>query len=357
LSEETAKVFGVPFEVIPFKENKGAAPVPPVKRHHIHALPDKAEFEIRFPRVDSYRQAIRNRITIMWEEIAPLELDPAKIPAEAQVKAMLPTNKGRPSLMGPGKLESITLNPFRSGKRLQELVFELARDLTRSYVSQPSCEAPAHVLFPQLVRAADRFLKEKVIPRTPAERIDVFLSPYYGWAIERLISAIHPDASQGEAAEVPVYETTRGAGSTAEVDFWTSRDVREVVHSHLNYVVADTERWEQSAAYFLDTHSRVHCFAKNAGLGFAIPYLHNGESHDYVPDFILRVKGREDFFIIVETKGYDPLKEVKQQAALRWTSAVNSDGTFGHWAYTIVSRPEDIPQAIERAATGQLSRK
>ncbi len=33
LTEETAKVFGVPFEIIPFKENKGAVPVPPVQRH------------------------------------------------------------------------------------------------------------------------------------------------------------------------------------------------------------------------------------------------------------------------------------------------------------------------------------
>ncbi len=34
--EEVAKVFGVPFEVIPFKSTKQPAPVPPVKRHHVH---------------------------------------------------------------------------------------------------------------------------------------------------------------------------------------------------------------------------------------------------------------------------------------------------------------------------------
>ncbi len=352
LTEETAKVFGVPFEVIPFKENKGTVPVPPVKRHHVYAIPEKAEFEIRFPRVEGYRQAIRNRIAVDWDQIAPLSLDPAKIPADAQVKAMLPTNKGRPSLTGPGKLESITLNPFRSGKRFQELIFELARDLTRGYVSQPSCEVPAHVLFPQLVRAADRFIKEKVIPLAPAERIDVFLSPYYGWAIERLLAGTHPDESSGEAPEVPVYETNRGAGSTSEVDFWTSRDVREVLHSHLNYVVADTERWEQSAAYFLDTHPGVHSFVKNSGLGLAIPYLHNGQSHDYVPDFIARPRSAGASFIILETKGYDPLKEIKRQAALRWVSAVNAEGTFGHWTYVLVSSPEKIPEAIQGSVTG-----
>jgi type III restriction enzyme len=105
--------------------------------------------------------------------------------------------------------------------------------------------------------------------------------------IEALLGAIRPDTSGGEAPELPRYETRRGPGSTAEVDFWTSRDVREVVHSHLNYIVADTGRWEQSAAYLLDTHPLVEAFVKNAGLGFAIPYLHNGQVHDYIPDFIV----------------------------------------------------------------------
>ena len=45
--------------------------------------------------------------------------------------------------------------------------------------------------------------------------------------------------SAGEVAEIPRYEANRGPGSTADVDFWTSRDVREVVHCHLNERVAD----------------------------------------------------------------------------------------------------------------------
>ena len=62
------------------------------------------------------------------------------------------------------------------------------------------------------------------------------------------------------------------------------------MHSHLNFMVADTEKWEQSAAYLIDTHPDVHAFVKNSGLGFAVPYLHNGQMHDYVPDFIIRLK-------------------------------------------------------------------
>src|ERR1019366_6790391 len=68
---------------------------------------------------------------------------------------------------------------------------------------------------------------------------------------------------------------------------WTTgRAVRlsKFCGSHVNYVVPDTKRWEQSAAYYVDKHPAVHSFVKNAGLGFAIPYLHNGQMHDYMPD-------------------------------------------------------------------------
>lgn len=160
------------------------------------------------------------------------------------------------------------------------------------------------------------------------------------------IEAIHPDTSQGEAAEIPRYETSRGPGSTGEVSFWTSRDVREVLHSHLNYVVADTKKWEQSAAYFIDRHSDVSSFVKNAGLGFAIPYLHNGQMHDYMPDFIVKYNGDGHRFLILETKGYDPLEEVKRAAAERWVSAVNAEGSYGKWAYRIARKPTDVDSVI-----------
>jgi len=350
LTEEVAKIFGVPFEVIPFKENKGPKP-PPVKRHHVHAIPERARYELKYPRVEGYRQAIRNRLTIDWNSVAPLDLDPQKIPPEADMKAGLPNNQGRPSLTGPGRLESVNLNPYRSGRRFQELVFDLARSLTRDYVTQPSCEAPAHVLFPQIAQIVERYLRTKVQPVAPAQMLDVFLSPYYGWVIERLLGAIRPDTAKGEAPEVPRYETHRGAGSTADVDFWTSRDVREVRKSHLNYVVADTSKWEQSAAYILDTHEIVEAFVKNSGLGFAIPYIHNGQPHDYVPDFIARLKTEPPISLILETKGFDPLEDVKRQAAERWVAAVNAEGSYGQWSYRIAKKLGDIAGIVSKAST------
>jgi len=179
-------------------------------------------------------------------------------------------------------------------------------------------------------------------------RIYLFLAPYYGWLVEALLQNLKGDVSEGEAPELPLLEASRGAGSTADVDFSTSRDVREVQRSQVNCVVADTKRWEQSAAYFIDTHRDVAAFVKNAGLGLGIPYLHNGEQHEYVPDFIIRLKSSDERFLLLETKGYDPLKEVKRAAAERWCSAVNVHGGFGTWSYRVVDRPEQVAETVSR---------
>jgi type III restriction enzyme len=144
---------------------------------------------------------------------------------------------------------------------------------------------------------------------------------------------------------LPRYETSRGPGSTADVDYWSSKDVREVVNSHLNYVVADTKKWEQSAAYILDTHGLVESFVKNAGLGFAIPYFHNGRAHDYQPDFIVRLRNSEH--VIVETKGFDELADVKKAAAERWVSAVNAERSFGRWRYAMARSVAEVRTTLD----------
>lgn len=131
LGEEVAKIFGVPFEVVPLKTNPPGEPEPEPQTWRIHALPERAGLELRFPRVEGYTAQIRHRIRVDWESIAPLTLDPLRIPPEVEMKAGLPSNTGRPSLTGPGHLEQVDLNPYRRGRRRQRLAFEMARDLTR----------------------------------------------------------------------------------------------------------------------------------------------------------------------------------------------------------------------------------
>ncbi len=346
LTEEIAKILGVPFEVTPFKRVGTGRTLKP-KRYHVVAVPERARFEITFPRVDGYQQQIRNRITVDWNRVPTIVVDPMKIPDQVKMKAGIPANTGRPSLIGPGRLSDLDLDRYRKEQRVQEREFDLAATLTREYSRRPTCQVPPHVLFPQLLEVVKRFVAERVKVHREETRVDVFLSPYYGWAVEELVEAIGPDASGGETPEIPRYEQARPRGSTSEIDFWTSKRVREVIRSHVNLIVMDTKSWEQSTSYYIDSHDAVAAFVKNQGLGFAIPYLHNGQAHDYIPDFILRLT--TGTHLILETKGHDDLAEVKVAAARRWVDAVNADGSFGRWAYAIAYNPNDVPDLIDQA--------
>lgn len=85
-TEEVAKVFGVPFDVIPFKANPDGGGKQREKRWHVHALPERSAFETRFPRVEGNTRAVRNRIVVDWQNVPSLPLAPDRIPPEVPLR-------------------------------------------------------------------------------------------------------------------------------------------------------------------------------------------------------------------------------------------------------------------------------
>jgi type III restriction enzyme len=71
--------------------------------------------------------------------------------------------------------------------------------------------------------------------------------------------------------------------------------------------------------------------------------------HDYMPDFLIRLNADVARYLMLETKGYDPLEEVKRAAAERWVAAVNADGTYGHWQYAVAKKVADIGDILGKA--------
>ena len=70
--------------------------------------------------------------------------------------------------------------------------------------------------------------------------------------------------------------------------------------------------------------------------------------HDYIPDFLARLKTDPVLHLILETKGYDPLEEVKTAATHRWVNAVNAEGSCGQWRYVIVHKVGEIDEVLNR---------
>jgi type III restriction enzyme len=74
--EETAQVFGVPFELIPFKVKEADGQEPTPKTHHVYAVEEKSKFEITFPVVEGYHDPGVVALTLDWERVPMLTLDP-----------------------------------------------------------------------------------------------------------------------------------------------------------------------------------------------------------------------------------------------------------------------------------------
>jgi type III restriction enzyme len=83
----------------------------------------------------------------------------------------------------------------------------------------------------------------------------------------------------------------------------------------------------------------------------AISYFHNGQMHDFVPDYLVRLgkNGDEVGTLILEVKGYDERAEVKTAAAKRWCAAVNADQRFGRWHFCMVQNPAETSESISNA--------
>lgn len=351
--EEIAQVLGVPFEIIPMKAT-GGPPKPALERRHVRALAERGEYEITFPRVEGYTQVVRNRIDVAWDRVPMITLDPTKIPQDVKMSAALPNNQGRVKAIDIGKAREMTLETFFQQTRMQQLVFETAGTLTRDFIASGNTTVPAHVLFPQLQQVIATYVTTRVRDEGQDPRV-LFCAPYYGWFLERLVQAIRADASVADLAEAPRLEKSRPEGSTKDVNFWTSRSVADTRRSHVNYMVSDSAL-EARAAVKLDDSPAVHCWVKNTGLGLAIPYVHNGERHDYQPDFIIRLRGSEREHLLLETKGHDDLVEVKQSAAERWCAAVTADGRWGRWTYRLAYSVGDVAEWLLEASPTPASR-
>ena len=338
-AEETAKVFGVPFELIPFKVAPAGPQPPQPDPNHIYSVPEKAEYEITFPIVTGYHQSGSFDVTVDWSQVSKVTIDPARIPQVVELTP-LTTPDGTLAAYGPGEKPVLSLKEWRAQFRDQQVAFRLARAICRRWLEDNGAAAvPVHILFPRVAFAAKRFLAEKIVTNGDSEPRDILLVGQYMQAsIDALLDAIKKGASTSDAEVAVVPQGAAGRGSTLYVDFHTTKPIRPAAHCHLNAMVADTQKWEQTAALLLDTHPGVTKWVKNERLGFFIPYRRNGLPARYIPDFI--VVTDTDQNVIVEIKGQvTDNADAKTKAAERWTAAVTRLGQFGTWHYLLVTDP------------------
>jgi len=208
-------------------------------------------------------------------------------------------------------------------------------------------------MFPQILDISRRWLAECVTCKDNAFPQMLLLIELAHDAVDRIYKAIVASTHQDKILK-PILRPYDHLGSTRYVDFDTTRNVYATREDkcHVNYVVADTESWEQKMAQTLEDMDEVICYVKNQNLGFTIPYTLNGEEHNYVPDFIVRLddgNGRGNpLNLIVEVSGEARKDKAAKVSTARdlWTEAVNNHGGFGRWQFIEISDPWDAANTI-----------
>lgn len=354
-AEETAKVFGVPFELIPFKVSPAGPTPPQPDPNHIYSVPEKAEFEITFPVVTGYHQSGQFDVFVDWDQVSKVTIDPMKIPQIVELTP-LTSPDGSLAAFGPGEKPVLSLKDWRAMFRDQQVAFRLAKEIcTRWAADNGAAAVPMQVLFPKVAFAAKRFLTEKLDRKGGSQPCDVLLvGEYMQAAVGSLLEAIKKGSSTADVETAVVPQGAAGRGSTLYVDFHTTKPIYPVTRCHLNAMVADTQKWEQSAAFLLDSHPGVTRWVKNDRLGFFIPYRNRGVPARYVPDFL--VVTDKGLNLIVEIKGQvTDSADAKAKAAERWANAVNRLGQYGEWRYLLVTDPGRLAELVNPFASAQWS--
>lgn len=309
---EYAQIIGVPFNF--FKPGANVTPPPPVDLTKIQALKEREQkFEITFPNIVGYRiESISKSIKADFSKVPMYEIDGSKEPVKTTMANAFSSEK-----------DELTVDRLRK-IREQELIFHLTAHLLKSKFS----DDPQNVEF-QYFDEVRNIVKEWL-----DTKVKVIGDAFKNMLIYKNINNICDHIYKGVEAErvksdkiLPVFNYYNKFGSTKHVYGSTSRKVYATKKSHVNFVVADTDSWEQIAAKSFEEMKEVISYVKNAFLDFKIPYSKEGKENPfYIPDFILRCKLKNKIInLIVEITGFNQDKDIKKWfVENRWLPAVNN---------------------------------
>lgn len=350
---EYVDVYGIPFQAIPVQEVKANTPKPPPTVRTVRALEERASLEITFPRVTGYLSDIRERVTADIASLPILKLTPVAEPT--RVTAEAPTGQ-------IGSIQSVSPSftqdrqQYYHVHRLQSTAFAIAARIVRDFHQ----DANRQQFFPQVLRLVNDYIATRVDLSDEAEIEDVALAQYQTEIAERIRTALRAVTPGGQPPILPVLDTYKAEGTSADVLFTTTRQIWPTTKSHVSHVVLESS-WEKRAAQILETHPRVVCYVRNYQLYFTIPYRFAEASHQYIPDFIVVLsKNPSDpaspqLKLVLEIKGEEDERDrAKAAGARRWVDAVNYAGTYGQWTYQVSRNVDSLRSLIDGVIASQM---
>ncbi|MEY4731129.1 MAG: hypothetical protein RL681_75 [Candidatus Parcubacteria bacterium] len=341
LSPEYAEVYGVPFNFL--KVKGGPEPQLPKVIHRVHSLSDREQYEITFPRVEGYRYEL-NEVKLAAHFTKESDTVIENEPTEVTLGGFI------------GAEEKETLDKIKERREGTVVEYLTVGLLKRYYTDADGSEK--YWLHPQLKRIVEEYVKSHVVLKDKMVIGYLSVGAYLSGALSKIQQAIVTEniSNQTDRKLLPILAPYDTLGSTRYVDFLTTKPVQETVKSHINYVVADTQEWEQGVAKRLEEMPEVLAYVKNQNLGFAVPYEHQGVAHYYVPDFIVKVElpDKSTINLLIEVTGKKDDKKVAKVKTARdfWVPAVNNTGKFGVWAIIEIQDIHETQQLIRAGMNG-----
>jgi len=334
---EYANVYGVPFAFIP-SDRQLAPERPPQPSTLVRSVPGREEQRITFPRLVGYRlETPEEGQLYLPDELETFVIGRETIPEWTLAAPLV------------GKSELIKDEP--EDLRPHTVAFHLAKKLMQVHFQTGAGEEKPW-LFPELARICQQWIRRAVYVEDGF--VLGYLTKYAQWqakATDAIAGAIHR-AAQQQPKLMPILSPWDPVGSTAGVSFLTRKVALETgePRCEVSHVVLDGpggNTWEQLLMEFAEHHRDVAAYVKNDRLGFEIPYVFEGKRHEYVPDFLLRLKKRDGDDVrtlIVEVSGGQKVAVAPGQVEMKsdvsrnqWCVAVNNHGGFGRWAYLEVT--------------------
>ena len=344
---EYANIYGVPFSFIGGTPGPDPKPSPPALA--VRSVEGREQYRIRFPKVDGYRLEIPDaELHFDLEGADRLVVRRDEVATWTQSSGIV------------GETEDVDLSHL-AGVRPQEVAYRIAREVVDVHLRMGEDRRPW--LFPRVVELTRAWLDTRVELHDGLELGFLTLAEYQRQAAESVFHAITtlPENRRGRLR--PVLRRGDAEGDTSRVSYLTRKHAIPTEKSEVSHVVLDGfggNTWEQVLAGECEQLTEVAAFVKNDHLGLVIPYVHKGVTHSYVPDFLLRLRPRDDDpvvrILVVEVSGGQkspgPTQVKARTARDVWCSAVNNHAGFGRWGYVEIT---DMPtvrarltEAIER---------
>lgn len=336
---EYARIIGVPFNT--FKGGQTVVTPPQKPKNILRALPERQQqMEIRFPVITGYRSDnIEGTLVADFTNLPRFKLDFNKIPTETVLQTVV---NGDKQML---KTDYLDL-------RDSQVIYYFAHLMIREYYTSRE-HGQQFQRFPDIKCIVEKWYNEQLEivggDGSPEQKRLVMLWNYKA-VLDNINEGIHKaNADHEEITAVLNYYNPEE--TTAHVYRATNKDVYPTEKSHVNYVIAEDNSWQQIAAKTLDSMDNVIAWVKNDYLGFRIPYTVGDENKVYLPTFIVKVKKTDESIInlIVECEKFDSDKTGNKDSKRhylkeRWIPAANNLKTYGQWDLLEV---EDIDQLKE----------